>query len=466
MDCGECRIHVTSIAARACYASPQFSARIPHLAASDPAARHGRAEAITGIERHEWPAVILAFAYFFLVLAAYYVLRPVQQQLSAASGVQALLPFYTATFIATVVLTPVYGWLVARFPRKRFVPVVYVFFIVNLLAFIPAFRAQGTLDPEILGAVFFVWMSVFNLFVVAVFWSFVADIFSADQAYRLFGIVALGGTLGAIAGSLLTKWLVHIIGIAPLLAVASVLLAGAVACILGLVGWSRRHPVAHDAARNEAVIGGGFWAGAKEVARSRFLRRIAILIVLGDSVGGVLYNLQTDIGHHYYPDGAARTEFFANVDAATNVLMALLQIFVTRVALTRFGPAPSIAGTEVVKFLTLVTLALIGQPAAVAAALIVTRAGSYGINNPAIDSLYTRVDRETRYKAKGFIDTAIWRFGDVVVVATLQVLRDFGATTPLLASLASLASISAVWLAWRLRTMPEMAGSAQAKPAS
>jgi AAA family ATP:ADP antiporter len=429
------------------------------VATVDQPDRRGFAATLTGIERHEWPAVALSFAYFFLVLAAYYVLRPVREQLSAASGVEALLPFYAATFAVTLVLTPIYGWLVARFPRKRFVPLVYIFFIFNLLAFIPAFRAQGTLDPEILGGVFFVWMSVFNLFVVAVFWSFVADIFSAEQAYRLFGIVALGGTLGAIAGPLLTKWLVHIIGIAPLLGVASVLLAGAVACILGLVAWSRRYPVAHDAARNEAVIGGGFWAGAKQVARSPFLLRIAALVILGDSVGGVLYNLQTDIGHRFYPDGAARTDFFASIDAATNVLMALLQIFVTRIVLTRYGPIPSIAGTEVVKFLTLVTLALIGQPAAVAAALIVTRAGSYGVNNPAIDSLFTRVDRETRYKAKGFIDTAIWRLGDVLVVGTLQILREFGATTPIFATLAALASVSAAWLAWRLRATREMTTS-------
>jgi len=414
---------------------------------------------LTGVERHEWPALILAFVYFFLVLSAYYVLRPIREQLTAASGSQVLLSFYTATFITTLVLTPIYGWLVARFPRKRFVPLVYIFFILNLLAFIPAFKAQDVANVRILGQVFFVWLSVFNLFVVAVFWSFVADIFSAQQAYRLFGIVALGGTLGAIVGPLLTKALVHVIGVAPLLGVSAALLAGAVGCVLGLVAWSRRHPVAEDATRNEAVIGGGFWAGAKLVATSPFLRRLAVLMLLGDSVGGVLYNLQTDIGHRYYQDVAARTDFFASVDAATNVLMALTQIFITRIALTRFGPASSIAGTELVKFLTLVTLAMVGQPAAVAAALVVTRAGSYGINNPAIDSLFTRVDRETRYKAKGFIDTAIWRFGDVIVVATIQLLREFGTTNAALAGLSALAAASAAWMAWRLRATRGMVGS-------
>ena len=434
------------------------------MAAIDQTKRRGFAATITGVERHEWPAVILAFAYFFFVLAAYYVLRPLREQLSAAIGVQALLPFYSATFVATLVLTPVYGWLVARFPRKRFVPVVYVFFILNLLAFIPAFQAQGTISPQILGAIFFVWVSVFNLFVVAVFWSFVADIFSADQAYRLFGIVALGGTLGAIAGPLLTKWLVHVIGIAPLLGVSAALLACAVGCILGLIVWSRRHPVARDTRRNEVVIGGGFWAGAKLVFGSSFLRCIALMMLLGDSVGGVLYNLQNDFGHHFYTDAAARTDFFASVDAATNVLMALTQIFITRIVLTRFGPASSIAGSEVVKLLTLVTLAFVGLPGAVAAALIVTRAGSYGVNNPAIDSLFTRVSRETRYKAKGFIDTAVWRFGDVLVMAAIQGMRDLAAAVPALAwlssrstfaLLAALASAFAIRLALKIRAMPE-----------
>ncbi|MGH8123040.1 MAG: NTP/NDP exchange transporter, partial [Rudaea sp.] len=311
------------------------------MAANDPPERGQLASAFTGVKRDEWPALILAFLYFFLVLAAYYVLRPVREQLAAASGSQVLLSFYTATFIVTLILTPVYGWLVARFPRKLFVPVVYVFFILNLIAFIPAFEAQGQLSPHVLGEVFFVWMSVFNLFVVAVFWSFVADIFSVDQAHRLFGIVAFGGAIGAIVGPLLTKWLVHLIGIAALLGVSAGMLFGAVLCILGLIAWSRRHPAAEDATRNEALIGGGFWAGAKQVAASPFLRRIAILMVLGDCVGTVLYNLQTDIGHQFYSDGTARTDFYASVDLATNVLMAILQIFVTRIVLTRFGPVPS-----------------------------------------------------------------------------------------------------------------------------
>jgi AAA family ATP:ADP antiporter len=412
---------------------------------------------VFGVERHEWPALILAFVYFFLVLAAYYVLRPVREQLAAASGSQVLFQFYLSTFIVTLILTPIYGWLISRFPRKRFVPAVYLFFIACLFAFIPAFEAQGQLNPRILGEVFFVWMSVFNLFVVAVFWSFIADIFSVEQAHRMFGIIAFGGASGAIVGPFLTKWLVHQIGIAALLAVAAVMLLAAVACIFGLVAWSRRHPVAQDVARNEKVIGGGFLTGAKQVAASPFLLRVAILMLLGDCVGTVLYNLQTDIGNHYYHDGVSRTDFYASVDLATNILMAVLQIIATRWILTRVGPVVGIAGTEIVKMLTLITLALVGQPFAVAAALVVTRAGSYGISKPATDSLYTRVDRETRYKAKGFIDTAIWRLGDVLVVGAISILREFGVTSSGFATLSAVAAASAAWVAWRLHSTPELA---------
>ncbi|HVV98614.1 MAG TPA: MFS transporter, partial [Rhodanobacteraceae bacterium] len=144
------------------------------------------------IQRHEWFAVSVAFAYFFLVLAAYYVIRPVRDQLSAAVGSTSLPMFYAATFVATLALTPVFGALVARFPRRTFVPIVYLFFIAGMLAFIPAFRMQDAIGARLLGSAFFVWVSVFNLFVVAVFWSFMADLFDAEQAHRLFPVITLG----------------------------------------------------------------------------------------------------------------------------------------------------------------------------------------------------------------------------------------------------------------------------------
>src|SRR4249919_2882556 len=155
---------------------------------------------VTGAEPQERRLLAISFFYFMCVLASYYMLRPLRDQFSAAVGSTNLWPFFVGTFVATLPMTALFGWLVARYPRERFVPAVYAFFIVCLLAFVPAFRAQEQIGARLLGIVFYIWVSVFNLSVVSVFWSYLADIFDSSQAKRLFPVVALGGSAGAIVG--------------------------------------------------------------------------------------------------------------------------------------------------------------------------------------------------------------------------------------------------------------------------
>ena len=416
------------------------------------------------IQRHERFAVAVAFVYFFCVLAAYYVIRPVRDQLSAAVGSTALPIFYAATFAATLLLAPLFGALVARFPRRRFVPFVYVFFIAGMIAFIPLFQWQDAIGARLLGSVFFVWVSVFNLFVVAVFWSFMADLFDPEQAHRLFPVIALGGTLGAIAGPALTRALNALVGVSALLAVSAALLGLAIACILALSRWSRRHPVAGDPARDERVIGGSFMAGAIETFRSPLMRRFALLMLLGDAVGTVIYALLADYSGATYVTRTARIDFSASIDLYANLLQVLLQLGVTRALMVRFGPAPALALDGVVKAVMLAGLALFAGPW-IAAVAVVTRASAYGVFKPAADSLYTRVDAETRYKTKNFIDTAVWRFGDVAVTGSLNLLRAAGAGVPGLALLAGVAAGCSGWVGWRAaRSLdPAAAPPAQAR---
>ncbi|MGB3391817.1 MAG: MFS transporter, partial [Stenotrophomonas sp.] len=189
----------------------------------------------------EWSAVALSFAYFFCVLAAYYVIRPLREQLAAAVGSTQLPWFYGATFIGTLLLTPLFGALVTRWPRRVVVPLVYVFFIACLVGFVPLFAWPELLTPRTLGILFFVWVSVFNLFVVSVFWSFMSDIWSTEQARRLFPVIAVAGTLGAVTGPTLTRSLVGVIGVAPLLVVSAVLLCAALGCVVALGRWARVH---------------------------------------------------------------------------------------------------------------------------------------------------------------------------------------------------------------------------------
>jgi len=412
------------------------------------------------IQRHEWFAVSVAFVYFFCVLAAYYVIRPVRDQLSAAVGSTSLPIFYTATFIATLALTPLFGALVARYPRRRFVPIVYLFFITGMIAFIPAFQMQDAIGARLLGSIFFVWVSVFNLFVVAVFWSFMADLFDAEQAHRLFPVITLGGAAGALAGPALTKALVFLVGVSGLLVVSSLLLGAAIGCIVALSRWSRRNPVAGDTRRDDRIIGGGLLSGAIETLKSPLMFRLAVLMLLGDAVGTVIYALLADYSGATYTTRDARINFAAGIDLSANTLQMALQLVLSRPLLVRFGPAATLAADGILKAIMLAGLIVFAGPW-IAVVAVITRASAYGVFKPAIDSLYTRVGAETRYKTKNFIDTSVWRFGDVVVTSGFNLLRSVGATVPGFAALAMLAAASSAWLGWRITRTPELAARSQ-----
>jgi AAA family ATP:ADP antiporter len=408
------------------------------------------------IQRHEWFAVAVAFVYFFCVLAAYYVIRPVRDQLSAAVGSTSLPIFYAATFVATLALTPFFGALVARFPRRKFVPIVYLFFIAGMIAFIPAFQLQDVIGARLLGSIFFVWVSVFNLFVVAVFWSFMADLFDAEQARRLFPIITLGGAIGALAGPGMTKAFVFLVGVSGLLIVSSLLLGAAIVCIFALSRWSQRFPVAGERQRDERVIGGGFFAGAIETLKSPLMRRLALLMLLGDAVGTVIYALLADYSGATFHSREDRINFAAGIDLYANSLQMILQIVLTRPLMVRLGPAAAMAMDGALKAIMLASLIAFGG-GWIAVVAVITRASAYGVFKPASDSLYTRVDAETRYKTKNFIDTSVWRFGDVVVTSAFNLLRAFGATVPGFAALAMIAAASSGWMGWRITRAPELA---------
>ena len=401
------------------------------------------------VERFERVAVVLSAICFFCVLAAYYVIRPVRDQLTAAAGSTSLPVFYTATFLATLAFTPLFGMLVARYPRRKFVPIVYVFVIAGMLAFVSLFRMQDEIGARVLGSAFFVWGSVFNLFVVAVFWSFMADLFDSEQARRLFPIIAVGGPLGAIAGPSLTKALVFVVGVPGLLVVSALLLGVAMVCIGFLLAWSRKHPVRGDERREERVIGGSIFAGAVETVRSPVMQRFALLMLLGDCVGGVIYALLADYGHSAFHTAEERTDMYAGIDLYANLLQLGIQLLVTRELMVWFGAKAAIVMDSAVKVLMLAGLILVGHPWLVALA-VATRASMYGVFKPANDSLYTRVPAETRYKSKNFIDTAVWRFGDLIVTISFNLLKELNVALAGFAALSMLAAGGSGWLGWRL----------------
>ena len=407
-------------------------------------------------------APMLSALAFFFVMTSYYIIRPVRDQLSGAVGSRSLPLFYGAVFVVMLLLTPVFGMLVARFRRRPLLIWCYSFFIVGLLAFVPAFVMQDQIGARELGVVFFVWVSVFNLFVVSLFWSFMADIFSSGQARRVFSLIALGGMGGAIFGPLVTKLLVQVVGVAPLLMVSAFTLALSLLLLLRL---SERHDQQSGHGAAEA-IGGSLWAGIKQLWSRPFLRYMALLMLFGDGIGTLAYALMADYAKAHFVDTLTRTEFYNDLDLATNLVGAVLQLTLTRWLLVRHGAGWGLVLPTLVNVVLLAGVAWLGggnllllgySVPALAIMLIVTRGFAYGMTKPAVDALYTRVPRETRYKGKNFVETAVWRFGDVLVTSAVSGLRAVGMGVAGLALLGTGVAALATVVARRAGWSPDLA---------
>jgi ATP:ADP antiporter, AAA family len=403
---------------------------------------------------------MLAALAFFFVLTAYYIVRPVRDQLGGAVGSAQLPLFYAVTFVAMLLLTPVFGALVARFPRRRLLGWTYSFFIVCLLAFIPAFLAQDRIGARALGVVFYIWVSVFNLFVVSLFWSFMADVFDSRRAREVFSLIALGGMAGAIFGPALTRKLVGLIGVAPLLLVSAVMLGCSLILLLQLSARGAQNQA------KEEPIGGSLWAGVQELWSRPFLRYMAILMLLGDGVGTLAYALVADYAKAHLVSTTVRTAFYADIDLAVNLLGAFLQLTLSRWLLVHRGMVWTVVLPQVVNLLLLVMvmigghaqLSLLGYSVPLLALMMVgTRGFMYGMTKPASDALYTRVPRETRYKGKNFVETAVWRFGDLVVTSGVSGLGKLGVGLAGIALIGTGASALATWVARKAATSPDLA---------
>jgi AAA family ATP:ADP antiporter len=352
-------------------------------------------------EPHELPAVGWAFAYFFLLLCSYYMLRPVRDALAVEAGTQALQWLFTATFVVMLALVPLFGWLCARLARARLLPVVYGFFVLNLLGF--SISLQTT--------VFFVWLSVFNLFVVSVFWSYMSDIFATAQAARLYGAIAAGGSCGAIAGPLLAAVFSTALGNTGLLLLAAFMLAATLPCILMLARWSNAHPRSGDPPP-EAPLGGSILAGVRAALGSPFLLAICGYLLCYTALSTALYFQQVTIVKDAVPDPGERTRLFASVDLLVNSLTLVLQVLAFSRLTAILGPGWVLALMPLISIAGFLWLGATPTLAALIAFGVTRRVGEFAISKPAREALYTVVPREDRYKAKNFIDTVVYRGGD------------------------------------------------------
>ena len=409
---------------------------------------------LVNVERGELKTLSWSFAYFFALLCSYYILRPLRDEMGIAGGVKNLQWLFTGTFLAMLAVVPLFGWITSHYPRKRFMPYVYYFFIANILLFFVLFKSNIT--HAYVARAFFIWVSIFNLFVVSVFWSFMADIFRSTQAKRLFGFIAAGGTAGALTGPILTAALAVPVGPTNLLLISAGLLGGAVLCVKRLIAW-KESPLSKRPGRTSAVgdatatetedqaMGGGILAAFHLVLKSPYLIGICLLMLLFTTLATFLYFQQAHIIRDHFADSADRTRVFAVMDFTVNVLTIFVQLFLTGRIVKHLGLGwtltliPLLLGTG---FLILGLTPVLGT---IIIVQIIRRAGNYAVMKPAREMLYVVLSKEEKYKAKNFIDTAIYRGGDAVSAWAFAGLQSLGLSLSAIAFIA--VPLSAIW-AW------------------
>jgi AAA family ATP:ADP antiporter len=390
--------------------------------------------------------------YVFAVLSAYYVLRPIRDEMGVQGGVENLPWLFTGTLLGMIALNPLFAALVKRLPRVRFISLSYRFFAANLLLFAALFALASPEQSLWLGRAFFIWLSVFNLFVVSVFWALMVDVFDSEQGKRLFGFIAAGATLGAIAGSAITVSLVRELG-ATTLFFASILL-------LELAVFAVRRLSPKRQAAEEAPIGGSVLAGISHTLRSPYLLNVCLFLLLFTVSSTFLYFQQATIARDYFADRASRTAFFAQVDLLVNVLTLAVQLFFTARILRRFGVALTLGILPLFTLVGFAALAAAPVVAVLVAFQVLRRAANFSLARPTRELLYTVLPREDKYKAKSFIDTVVYRAGDQVGSWSYLLLSAMGLGIAGVAVVA--VPLSALWLLnslWLGRRQARMASS-------
>ncbi|MEW8659485.1 MAG: MFS transporter [Candidatus Thiodiazotropha endolucinida] len=410
---------------------------------------HNHVKNMVNINPGEYGAVIWSFVYFFSLLSSYYIMRPIRDEMGVIAGVDKLQWLFTATFIVMLLAVPLFGYVTSRLQRKLFLPYIYYFFIVNILLFYLLFESGFS---QILTArIFFVWLSVFNLFVVSVFWSFMTDLYKNEQARRLFAVIATGGTIGAITGPLLTTLLVQSIGNASMLLISAGLLGLSIISIYRLIAWQRtQHEINEPHRLDDKPLGGAILDGIRLALSSPYLLGICLLMLLFTLLSTFLYFQQAQIVKDAFSDSETRTSVFAAIDLSVNLLTLLLQTFVTSRLVKGVGLGITLALIPLLLAFGFLLLGFYPTLPVLIAVQVMRRAGNYAIMRPAREMLYVVLSREEKYKAKNFIDTVVYRGGDAVSSWLYAGLKSVGFTLSSIAWIAVPISLFWAWIAYRL----------------
>ncbi|MBI3065856.1 MAG: MFS transporter [Deltaproteobacteria bacterium] len=381
---------------------------------------------VIDVRPEEMRALGWSWLYIFSVLFSYYILRPIRDEMGVAGGVENLQWLFTGTLLGMLVINPPFAALVARLPRVKFIAVSYRFFLANLLLFALLLHVATAEQNIWIGRLFFIWLSVFNLFVVSIFWAMMVDVFDAEQGKRLFGFIAAGATLGGIVGSILTASLARQVAPTYLLLISALLLEAAVFCVARLAKLSDALHQSPTAQFEERPIGGSAFSGLSHALSSSYLINVSGFILLFAITSTFLYFQQAEIAKQSFIDRGARTAFFARVDLWVNILTLGAQLFLTGRVLRWFGVAVTLAALPLLSIVGFGALALAPTITVLVVYQVARRASNFAFARPTREVLFTVVPREDKYKAKSFIDTVVYRLGDQVGAWSYAGLRMFG----------------------------------------
>lgn len=380
------------------------------------------------LRENETTLVILSGLLFYTLMTSYNILKPIRDTMGLAGGIRDLENLFLFTLGTMALLVPVFGYLVRRFKREKFIPLAYRFFAVNLLVFFLVLRLTDG-DLIMIGRVFYVWVSVFNLFILSLFWAFMADGFGFSRSRRVFGIIAIGGTLGSMLGNGVTRLFIGLLGETYLILISILFLEGSVWLVRYLSPRFRATGFHDEGAHDQSVAktaGGGSLAGVSLLFRSSFLSGIGSYVFLYTFIGTLLYFLRSDVVDTLVPTRNARTALFADIYFWTNFLTLFGQLFVTGRFLKRFGAGVALVLLPVAMAVGAVILGTAPTLGVLVVFEVIRKAGNYALVKPARETLFTLVDRNVRYKAKNFIDTFVYRGGDALGALGFKLLGILG----------------------------------------
>ena len=418
---------------------------------------------IVDVKPNEVRALWLGFSFHFLILTGYYITKPIRDSIGASSSMDALPWMFTATLVAMLVANAAFAAIVARMSRRKFIPLAYGFFIFVFGLFFIAMRSRPEAEQVWIGRGFFVWVSVFNLFNTAVFWAFMTDLFTVEQGKRLYGFIAVGGTLGAILGAYITKHYVSSIGPAYLLIIAAAMFA-----IAGFLVrfFPSGFTVEDKGAKPEAPIGGSVWSGISHICRSPYLMGLAATILLYTTTSTWAYFQQSELAREALKTPNDRTQFLASLEIWVNSITVLIQIFLTGRLLKWFGVAFTLVALPFVSMVGFGAMGVAASLAMLAVFQVARRAAAYALMRPSREILFTVLRREDKYKVKSVTDTLGYRVGDQLGAWSYRGLHDVGLGLNAISWVA--VPVTAVWVAlsvWLARKQRVLAEAQQQEQA-